>query len=182
MADWTHIARPYAKAVFQHALQHQALPEWSLWLSQLVHISSSPEMLGFIDNPETTVKQHEQAVCDVMHALPVMGKALPDALAAFIQVVSENRRLPVLPAIAAQYEAFRAEEENRIAVQVASFSPLSEQQKSRLVERLTKRLNRQVELVESIDPDLLGGAIISAKDWVINASVKGQLDKLAANL
>lgn len=182
MADWTHIARPYAKAVFEHALQQEALQAWSGWLAALLQVVTSPDMLAFIDNPETTVSQHEQALVEVMQALPGMDGETPDALLAFIQVLAENRRLPVLPAILRQFEALRAEEENRIVVQVASFSPLSEQQKTRLTERLTKRLDRQVELVESIRPDLLGGAIISAKDWVINASVKGQLDKLAARL
>ncbi|MDF1678490.1 MAG: F0F1 ATP synthase subunit delta [Legionellaceae bacterium] len=182
MANWTSIARPYAKAVFEHALKENTLPLWSEWLCALQVLVSNAEMLTFIDNPETVVSQHVAIVQDVMLAMPGMEKVLPDTLGAFIQVLAENRRLVILPAIFEQFEALRADEEQRISVQVTSFSPLSAAQKKRLVERLTERLKRKVELQVSIDPELLGGAIIAAKDWVINASVKGQLDKLGANL
>ena len=59
---------------------------------------------------------------------------------------------------------------------------MSDAQEARLVERLTARFNRAVSLEVSINPELLGGAVISADGWVINASVKGQLDKLGADL
>ncbi|MCH9756451.1 MAG: F0F1 ATP synthase subunit delta [Gammaproteobacteria bacterium] len=182
MADWTNIARPYAKAVFMHALEQKALPVWSLWLSQLDSVALCPEMLAFIDNPETTAQQHQDAVRDVMLALPGSAKKLPEVLDAFIHVLADNRRLPVLPAIAAQFEALRAEAEHRVTVQVESFLPLNDAEEARLIDRLTKRLNREVTLEVSINPDLLGGAVISAKDWVINGSVKGQLNKLGADL
>ena len=182
MADWTNIARPYAKAVFMHALENKALPAWSDWLSQLKAVVLSSDMLGFIDNPETTVLQHTAAVTDVMQAISGGDKKLSDVQDALISVLAENRRLPILPAIFTQFEALRADEEHRISVQVESFSPLSDAQEARLIERLTARFNRAVSLEVSINPDLLGGAVISADGWVINASVKGQLDKLGADL
>ncbi|MCH9757088.1 MAG: F0F1 ATP synthase subunit delta [Gammaproteobacteria bacterium] len=182
MADWTSIARPYAKAVFLHALESKELPTWSEWLLQLREVVLCPIMLAFIDNPETTVQQHAEVAHDMMLAFPGMGEKLPDVLDAFIRILADNRRLPVLPAIFEQFEALRADEEHRVSVEVMSFSPLSDAQKTRLIERLTKRLKRKVELQLTINPELLGGAVISAKDWVINASVKGQLDKLGADL
>ncbi len=182
MANWTSIARPYAKAVFEHALQSKALLVWSEWLSQLQTLALSADMLRFIDNPETTVQQHAEVMCDVMSGSAGKDKPLADDLKAFIHTLAESRRLPVLPAIYEQFEALRAEEEHRVSVQVSSFLPLSAEQQKGLIERLTKRLDRKVELQLSVDPELLGGAVISAKDWVINASVKGQLDKLGADL
>ncbi len=182
MADWTNIARPYAKAVFGHALKNKELSLWSEWLSKLNAVMSCPAMLDFIENPETTTELHAKAISLVMQALPGLSDKLPEALDAFIQIVAENRRLPVVSAIFEQFEALRADEEHRVSVQVSSFSPLSTAQQERLIERLTKRLNRKVELQLSVDPELLGGAVISAKDWVINASVKGQLEKLGAEL
>lgn len=182
MADWTNIARPYAKAVFEHALKNKELSLWSEWLSKLNVVVSSPEMLDFIDNPETTTEIHAKAVSLVMAALPGLSEKLPEVLEAFIHVLADNRRLPVISAIVRQFEALRADEEHRVVVQVSSFSPLNGEQQERLIERLTRRLNREVELQLSVDPKLLGGAIISAKDWVINASVKDQLKKLGAEL
>lgn len=181
MANSTNIARPYAKAAFEYALAHQALPAWGTWLSALQAVLSSSEMLAFIDNPETTVTQHIEAVGDVLLSI-TKEKALPEELSRFIHILAENRRLPVMPAICTQFEKLRANEENRISVQVTSFAPLSKAQEEQLIERLTKRLNREVTLDISIDPGLLGGAVISADDWVINSSVKYQLSNLGADL
>ncbi len=181
MSNWTNNARPYAKAIFLYALENKALSAWSTWLSKLESVVLRPETLAFIDNPETTIEAHQALISDVMQSLP-KAKALSEVETAVIAVLAENGRLPIVPAIVEQFEALRAEEEQRVDVHVESFSPLTDAQKKRLVERLTKRLKRAVTLDVSINPDLLGGAIISANDWVINASVKGQLDKLGADL
>ncbi|NCT56809.1 MAG: F0F1 ATP synthase subunit delta [Legionella sp.] len=185
MSDNTSIARPYAKAVFEHALESQTLSDWSAWLAKLDGVASSPDFQGFVQNPRTTVAQHAEALVSIMKALlniNQIDQALPDVLGAFIHVLADNKRILVLSELHAQFEALRADEENRICVRVSSFSPLDEMQQARLAERLSKRLKRAVTLDLTVDPALLGGAVICANDWVIDASVKGQLDKLGADL
>jgi len=182
MSDRTSIARPYAKAVFEHALESQTLSEWSVWLTQLDSVVSNPDFQSFVSNPKTTSEQHAEALVAVMQALLDAKKALPDVLNAFIHVLAQNKRILVLSDICIQFEALRADEENRICVRVSSFSPLDEKQQARLAERLSERLKREVTLDLTVDPTLLGGAVICANDWVIDASVKGQLDKLGADL
>ncbi|MDF1828302.1 MAG: F0F1 ATP synthase subunit delta [Legionellaceae bacterium] len=182
MSDNTSIARPYAKAVFEHALESQALSDWSAWLAKLDNVASSPDFQGFVQNPKTTVAQHAEALIAIMKALLNIDQALPDVLGAFIHVLADNKRILVLPELHAQFEALRADEENRICVRVSSFSPLDEAQQARLAVRLSERLKREVTLDLTVEPALLGGAVICANDWVIDASVKGQLDKLGADL
>lgn len=182
MSDNTSIARPYAKAVFEHALESQTLSDWSAWLAKLDDVVSHPEFQSFVRNPKTTVAQHADALVSIMKALLNVKQDLPDVLNAFIHVLADNKRILVLSELYAQYEALRADEENRITVRVSSFSPLDESQQARLAERLSKRLKREVALDLTVDPALLGGAVICANDWVIDASVKGQLDKLGADL
>lgn len=182
MSDSTSIARPYAKAVFLHALESQTLSDWSLWLATLDGVVSCPDFQGFVLNPETTCEQHAEALISVMQTLLNTKKVLPDVLDAFIQVLAHNKRVLVLSEIHVQFEALRADKENRICVRVSSFSPLAKNQQTRLAECLGERLKRQVTLDLTVDSALLGGAVICANDWVIDASVKGQLDKLGADL
>jgi F-type H+-transporting ATPase subunit delta len=47
---------------------------------------------------------------------------------------------------------------------------------------MKKRLGREIVLHERVDPSLLGGAVVRAGDLVIDGSVKGRLEKLAASL
>ncbi len=55
-------------------------------------------------------------------------------------------------------------------------------QQQRLAAALVKRLGREVRIQVSIDPALIGGAIIRAGDTVIDGSLRGRLNKLAGAL
>jgi F-type H+-transporting ATPase subunit delta len=74
----------------------------------------------------------------------------------------------------------RAEAEHTADVQVTSAVALSDAQRQRLATALNKRLKREVRLHCDVDATLIGGAIITAGDMVIDGSLKAQLDRLAA--
>lgn len=56
---------------------------------------------------------------------------------------------------------------------------MSADQQAGLASALKERLQRTVSINVSIDPTLLGGAIIRAGDTIIDGSVRGRLAKLA---
>jgi len=97
-------------------------------------------------------------------------------------VLAENRRLPLLPEIAAHYETERARVENTVDVEVISAVPLSAAQAEKLSGALTARLKRRVRMQNSVDATLLGGAVIRAGDLVIDGSLKGRLERLGTEL
>ena len=57
---------------------------------------------------------------------------------------------------------------------------LDEAQRARIAEAMRKRLDRDIHLHCTIDPALLGGAVIRADDLVIDGSVRAGLTQLAA--
>ncbi len=177
MSDNTTIARPYAKAIFEFALQQHKLAEWSALLCCLAEAVSDPAAKRFINNPATTAEQQRQLLLAIMDS---QHKA--ECEENLIHLLVANKRLLLLPEIYAQFEMLRAEQEKTIQVSVRSFTTLSESQQHQLAERLSQRLKRQVTLDISIDKTLLGGAVIRAGDLVIDDSVRGKLIKLGANL
>jgi F-type H+-transporting ATPase subunit delta len=69
----------------------------------------------------------------------------------------------------------------QLAVNVTSARPLSEAVRSELIRLLTTKTNaKTVELSEAVDPALLGGLIAQTPDAVMDASVRSQLNQLAA--
>ena len=180
MSDMTTIARPYAKAIFEHALAAKHLAAWSSLLQSLAQTVLEPAAQGFIDNPSTAIEQQ----CELL--LTVIKNSRSDsvkkAVENFIVLLGQNKRLPILPDISAQFEALRAEQEKTLMVQVSSFSPLTSLQQQILTQSLSQRLQRQISLDVSIDKSLLGGAVIRAGDLVIDGSVRAKLNKLGANL
>lgn len=97
----------------------------------------------------------------------------------FIQLLAANNRLALLPQVAAQYEALRAEVENTVDVTVASAFPLTAEQADKLAQALTRRLRRTVRLTATVDSSLIGGAVVRAGDFVIDGSLRGRVERLA---
>ena len=178
MSESTTIARPYAKAIFEQALAEKKLAEWSKYLLILAQTVLSPQGFEFITNPATKNEQHIDLLKSVYSSKMKEDKSLNNLIA----LLATNKRLLLLHEIKELYEAHRAEQEKVLDVDVSSFSTVSTAQQKQMVESLSQRLQRKVSLNISIDPSLLGGAIIRAGDLVIDGSVRGKLNKLSTDL
>ncbi|ETO92094.1 F0F1 ATP synthase subunit delta [Legionella oakridgensis] len=180
MSDTTTIARPYARAIFEHALANDQLASWSAILYVLAQATLDPAAQQFIDNPASTIELQ----CELLGApfsTPRYGNERK-VIENLITLLAKNKRLMLLPDINVQYAALRAAQEKTLTVSVRSFSALSEEQQQHLIKSLSQRLQRQISLEVDIDKSLLGGAVIRAGDLVIDGSVRGKLNKLGTSL
>ena len=176
MSNKTTIARPYAKAAFEYALQHQQCVPWSEMLNCAATVVRDPSMSRFLGDPRITAEVLSQFILDIC------GAGCPKAGDHFIRLLADNRRLNILTEIVALYEEYRAEHEKRVDVKVTSAFPLGLQEKTQLEAVLKTCLQRTVSLQCDIDHDLLGGAVIRMGDQVIDGSVRGALVRLSAVL
>jgi F-type H+-transporting ATPase subunit delta len=105
------------------------------------------------------------------------GDALDVSGRNFLSTLAQNRRLGVLPEVAAHYEELRAEIENVADVHVTSAVELNDAQREQLSLALRRRLKRQVRLHCAVDAALIGGAVVRAGDFVIDGSLRGRLER-----
>ena len=77
------------------------------------------------------------------------------------------------------FEALKADVENTIDVTITSASALSDAQLATLVDALTARFGRDVNLETQVDENLIGGAVIRAGDVVIDGSMRSSLQGLS---
>lgn len=176
MAERATIARPYAKAAFEYARSANALAEWSQGLKVAADIVADARVAALVNNPRWTPAGLAEFIGDIA------GARLEAAMRNFVAVLAENRRLPLLPEIAAHYELLRAQIENTVDVEVISAVPLDAAQTDKLRQALDKRLKRRVRMQNRVDATLLGGAVIRAGDLVIDGSLKGRLERLGTEL
>ncbi|MEN8107317.1 MAG: F0F1 ATP synthase subunit delta [Pseudomonadota bacterium] len=176
MAESLTIARPYAQAAFLFASQHHTLKDWSEMLQLLAAVAADPQMADMIDNPQLT----EAQVADLF--IGIGAERFNEKCHNFIRLLAGNRRLHVLPDIAALFEIQRREAEQTVKAELVTAFPASESQQTAVIKALKKRLRRDIELECSTDPVLLGGAIIRAGDLVIDGSVRGKLERLGTAL
>ncbi|NMP17824.1 F0F1 ATP synthase subunit delta [Thalassotalea sp. Y01] len=172
MSELTTIARPYAKAAFDFAVEAQAVDAWLEMLVFASEVSQNETITTYLSGGMGV----DQAT-DLF--LNVCGEQLNDKGQNFIKVMAENGRLLVLPQVVAQFAELKAEFEQEVSVDVASAVELSAEQVTTLSAALEKRLARKVKLNCTVDANVVSGLIIKAGDMVIDGSVRGKLDRLA---
>ena len=176
MAEKATIARPYARAAFDHAREHDALASWSQLLAAGAAVAATPGAEALFGNPRVSAAQLVDLIADV--AAEEGGVRVGDDGRNFLAVLAHSHRLAYLPEIAVQFEARRAEVDNAIDVEVTTAMALTEAQRATLVAALAKRFSRTVRLEEQVDATLVGGAIVRAGDLVIDGSLQGRIARL----
>lgn len=182
MADNGTIARPYAKAIFDIALEANDLEGWSAALQAAAAIVVDKAAREYLNKPERTTADRSEFIGALAADLPGAGVLGSPRGRNLIRLLSENDRLGALGEIAEQFDALKAERENKVKVTLVSALPVDADQASQVSSALSKKLGRAVELELEIDESLLGGAVIRAEDMVIDDSLKTRLARLTSAL
>ncbi|AHG20245.1 ATP F0F1 synthase subunit delta [Chania multitudinisentens RB-25] len=172
MSEFVTVARPYAKAAFDFAVENQSVERWQQMLAFTAEVTCNEQMAELLSGavaPETLSKTF----------IAICGDELNEHGQNFIRVMAENGRLLVLPAVLQQFIELRAALESTIEVDVLSSSVLSDEQQAKIAAAMEKRLSRKVKLNCKIDKSVLAGVVIRAGDMVIDGSVRGRLERLA---
>ncbi len=172
MSDLITVARPYAKAAFDFAVEHQSIERWQTMLAFAAEVARNEQMAEVLSGalaPEA-LSASFNAVC---------GDQLDEHAQNLIKVMAENGRLTALPDVLEQFIQLRDAYEATAEVVVISASALSDSQLTKISTAMEKRLSRKVKLNCKIDKSVLAGVVIRAGDLVIDGSVRGRLDRLA---
>jgi F-type H+-transporting ATPase subunit delta len=176
MAENATLARPYARAAFEHAVTGNALAAWGTFLAGAKAAVNDERVLRLIGNP------HVKAGDLVDLIAGVTGASTNESAKNFLQLLATNGRVDLLPEIANQFELLRAEKESTVDVELVSAVALSAEQQQKFQAALTKRFKRTVRLHLSVDASLLGGAVVKAGDFVIDGSLKGRVARLGTSI
>lgn len=174
MSSSLTLARPYARAAFALAREHDSLPQWSMRLGFSAQIALDSRVQALLGHPKL------QAEDAVMLLLPP-GEADP-LFAQFLGVLADNGRMSLLPEITALYAQLRADAEHVVKATITSATTLDAAELAKLHDALKRRFGREVEILTAVDPELIGGAIIDAGDVVIDGSLRNKLARLESAL
>ena len=170
----SRVASRYVKSLLSLAIEQNAV--------EVVH--SDMQMFDqacrtnrqFLNMLKSPIIRHEKKK-DILEAL-FKGKVNPLTLA-IIQILTHKNREPLLPAIASEfhhaYNEYKSIERATVTTTFAVDAKLKGE-----IETLVKKLStrKQVELVEKVDKEMIGGFILNIGDRQIDASVKSKLKSL----
>lgn len=169
------IARPYAAAAFAHAQENGASDIWSDFFATLAA-------------PET-----QRAIFSAVRGQPVAEEVLAEALLSafaitdtgqqnFLRVLAHNRRLTLFAAIAERFEELCRQSAGISVLRVESAQPMDDAAQHDFNAFLEQWSGGKVQVTYDENADLLGGVRIYARDNVLDASIRGRLQRLTAAL
>jgi len=176
MAERATIARPYAKAAFAYARENGRVADWARWLRIARQVVSSDEYARLAQGAGVQSSQLDDLIASIC------GTDLDASGSAFLALLAENQRVDYLPEIAQQFDALVSDDQNVAEVEVVSAVALDDAQQQRLAAAMRKRLSLKVRLTCTVDPKLIGGAMVRSGDLLIDGSLKGKLERLETEL
>jgi len=175
MSESLTLARPYARAAFETARSESALQSWSGKLGFAAQAVSDTRVGALIGNPRLSSDE-------LVGLLLPPDETADSGFARYLNLLAANRRLALLPDIAALFEGFKRESEHVLKVTLRSAAQISGEQATAIKLALSKRFGRDIDLEQRVDPSMIGGAVIDAGDVVIDGSVRGRLARLESAL
>ena len=176
MGELTTLARPYAVAAFKRAKETGTTDKWTSELAFVSTLMQDDRLRQAVANP----KVRRDALAE--NFLKLCEGQLDAEGQNFARLLIQNHRLNLVGDIAELFAQYRADDEGYVEVDVASAYELTEEQQQQLAGTLDVALGRQARLKVSVDDTLIGGVYIRAGDRVIDASVRGQIERLAKSL
>ena len=131
-------------------------------------------IFGIAQDPSAARRAALGAVCEKLE----VGRTVRN----FCALLVDQRRVIDFPGIRSAFDDLADAASGRTRARVVSANPLGDDQRQRLQAALAARTGQQVELEESVDPDLLGGAIATVGGLVFDGSLRTQLQQLRSSL
>jgi F-type H+-transporting ATPase subunit delta len=176
MSELTTLARPYAVAAYKRAKETDTADRWAEAFAFLSAIMDDERIAQAAANPKTQREEFAGAFLNLCQGY------LDAETENFVRLLIQNHRLGLIKHIAELFGQYKADDEGYIEVDVRTAFPLEEEEETRLASVLDHILRKKPRLRVNVDKSLIGGVYLRAGDRVIDASVRGQIERLAKRL
>jgi F-type H+-transporting ATPase subunit delta len=159
------MAQAAADAVTQHLIGFGAL------------YAESAELRNFLSSPAVT-REAKHRVIEKLLARVGGSKIVRN----FLFVVVDHQRTHVLPEMITAFQETMRQRQGITEAQISSAMELNAAQKAEMEFTLERLTGKRVEAKFSLEPGLLGGAVVRVGDTVYDGSLRSRLNELRARL
>ena len=171
------VARKYSQALFLAARDRGLIDAAYKQMNDLTtFLDSDQTLLNFLKAPQV-LDEHKQAL-----VRKVFGDRLEHLLVAFLIVRIEKHRISFLPEVIDEFARLVEAEKGIGRATILTAVPLTESERTRLIDRLAAKTALKIVLEERVEPEIIGGMIVILHNEIIDGSVRHELDRLQHQL
>lgn len=165
-------ARRYAKSLLEFAIERNELPAVAADMDLISNTcKSSKDLRMMLKSPIISADKKLSVI------QKIFGGEIGSISLNFLSLVAKKNRESILPEIASAFTNEYRQHLGIVSAEITSAVPLSEGERTKAV-AFVKGLGKEVELIEKIDKDIIGGFIIRVGDKQYDASVMSRIKAL----
>jgi F-type H+-transporting ATPase subunit delta len=168
--------RRYAEAAFELAIRDDKVDVWQRDLALAAAMARDARVVRVIDSPAVPFNERRKVVEQLL-----VKRVSPQALNLAL-LLAKRGRFGVLPSVSSEYDAKVRQTRGIVAATVTTPEPLSATGLAAVRTRVEQLAGAKVELATAVDPGLIGGLTVKIGDRLIDASVRGRLERLRGRL
>jgi F-type H+-transporting ATPase subunit delta len=166
------IAEVYARSLFEVAKEHDVLDRVHEELDEFADtLSDNRDLQVFFFSPYFSSEEKKDAVGSVV-------SGADERTVRFLELLAERHRMPVLFRIRGVFDGMWAEENRLLAVTITSAVELDNKLVKQIGKQIEEQTGRKIEPTSVVDPEVLGGLSVQVGNVVMDATVRGRLEKL----
>ena len=171
------IARRYAKAFFELSQEMEKVEEVSKDVRFICDTFQQSKDLQFVITSPIVHIDKKNAVLKALFEERVEPLTLQ-----YLQLVLKKRREIHLDLMCYEFEKLYKAHKNIVTLFINSVEPLREDAIKAIAEKIKAYIGAELEVIERIKPQLVGGISLQFNDYFVDASVKGSINKLRKEL
>ena len=166
----------YARALFEAAQEVGRLETVTEELADFVAaVRAVPELRRLLENPQLDPKAKAAALADVLADADELVRN-------FVLLLVQKGRAAEIEQIEAELADLVAREQGRLSVELTTAFELSDADAAAILGQIEEASGRTVEAERKVDPALIGGIVLQAGSFRVDASVRGRLQRLREEL
>jgi len=164
----------YALALFELAQESKKISAVGEDLDQFsTLVEKSDDLMRMVKSPVFGAEEQLGAIEAILAKVKISGIA-----ANFIKLAAQNRRLFAIQDMIRAYRALVAQDKGEITAEVTSSEKLSSAQITKIKSSLKAAVGQDVQLVTTIDSDILGGLIVKVGSRMVDNSLRTKLQSM----
>ncbi len=176
MARPSTAARRYAEAVFELAEQDGQLDRFGADLALATDLLANESVARIVDNPARPIADRRALLAKLFDGR--VSKPVQN----LVGLLAERGRIETLPAVASEYARLLNRRRGIVEALVTSAAPLTAAELDAIRRRVEEMSGAKVVLETQVDESLIGGLTIRVGDRLLDASVRGRLERLREQL
>ena len=176
MIELTPLARPYAKALFESAIESNSIDEMAVELKTMAAAAMTEGIINTIENPTLSRKEIVEILVNLFE------ESVSDTAKKLIEILAENKRLNLLEPIYLIYQDLLEKHKEQKSIEVFVAVEPGDEAKESIEQKLKSTYGKDANIYFSKDPTMMGGLSIKIGDETLDLSIKGKINKLVNQL